>query len=132
MYGDDMDRRSILGACTTIALGLALFGITAGAIARAAEIGLLCVVALHPEIDALIPDFEKSSLVGWRLRPISQRLVNLIEASDAQQFTYLLAPWGIMARLPSCAVTVAIHIAFCVVRWLSPLTPQGVVRVTGG
>jgi len=29
--------------------------------ARAAEIKLLCAVALHPAIDALIPDFEKSS-----------------------------------------------------------------------
>jgi molybdate transport system substrate-binding protein len=43
-----------------MALGLALFGITAGSIARAAEIMLLCAVALHPAIDALIPDFEKS------------------------------------------------------------------------
>src|SRR4249919_2345831 len=54
-----MNRRSILTA--TIALGLALFGISAGTIARAAEIRLLCAVALHPAIDALIPDFEKSS-----------------------------------------------------------------------
>ena len=56
-----MNRRSILSACATIALGLALFGISAGTIARAAEIRLLCAVALHPAIDALIPDFEKSS-----------------------------------------------------------------------
>ena len=56
-----MNRRSILSACATIALGLPLFGITAGTIARAAEIKLLCAVALHPAIDALIPDFEKSS-----------------------------------------------------------------------
>src|SRR5262249_25872000 len=38
-----------------------LFGTTAGTIARAAEIRLLCAVALHPAIDALVPDFEKSS-----------------------------------------------------------------------
>ena len=56
-----MNRRTILSACATIALGLALFGITAGTIARAAEIKLLCAVALYPAIDALIPDFEKSS-----------------------------------------------------------------------
>src|SRR5215216_3934525 len=56
-----MNRRSILSVSATIALGLALFGITAGTIARAAEIRLLCAVALHPAIDALIPDFEKSS-----------------------------------------------------------------------
>ena len=56
-----MNRRSVLSACATIALGLALFGITAGTVARAAEIRLLCAVALHPAIDALIPDFEKSS-----------------------------------------------------------------------
>jgi molybdate transport system substrate-binding protein len=59
--GGDRNGRSILSACATIALGLALFGITAGTIARAAEIKLLCAVALHPAIDALIPDFEKSS-----------------------------------------------------------------------
>ena len=56
-----MKRRSILSVSATIALGLALFGITAGSTARAAEIRLLCAVALHPAIDALIPDFEKSS-----------------------------------------------------------------------
>src|ERR1700752_3052902 len=55
-----MNRR-ILSVSATIALGLALFGITAGTFARAAEIKLLCAVALHPAIDALIPDFEKSS-----------------------------------------------------------------------
>jgi molybdate transport system substrate-binding protein len=56
-----MSRRSILRVSATIALGLALFGITAGAVARAAEIRLLSASALHPAIDALIPDFEKSS-----------------------------------------------------------------------
>src|SRR5215216_202989 len=56
-----MNRRSILSVSATIALGLALFGITAGTIARAAEIRLLSASALHPAIDALIPDFEKSS-----------------------------------------------------------------------
>ena len=56
-----MNRRSIPSVSASIALGLALFGISAGTIARAAEIRLLCAVALHPAIDALIPDFEKSS-----------------------------------------------------------------------
>ena len=56
-----MNRRSILNVSATIVLGLALLGITAGSTARAAEIKLLCAVALHPAIDALIPDFEKSS-----------------------------------------------------------------------
>jgi molybdate transport system substrate-binding protein len=56
-----MSRRSILRVSATIALGLALFGITAGAVVRAAEIRLLSASALHPAIDALIPDFEKSS-----------------------------------------------------------------------
>jgi molybdate transport system substrate-binding protein len=55
-----MNRRSILSVFATICLGLALFGITAGS-ATAAEIKLLCAVALHPAIDAVIPDFEKSS-----------------------------------------------------------------------
>ena len=56
-----MNRRSILSVSATIALGLALLGNTAGSTARAAEIKLLCAVALNPAIDALIPDFEKSS-----------------------------------------------------------------------
>ena len=56
-----MNRLSTLSVSTTIALGLALFGITAGSTAGAAEIKLLCAVALHPAIDAMIPDFEKSS-----------------------------------------------------------------------
>ena len=56
-----MKRRSILSVSATIALGLALFGITAGSTARAAEIKLLCAVALQPAMVALIPDFEKSS-----------------------------------------------------------------------
>jgi molybdate transport system substrate-binding protein len=56
-----MDRRSILSVSATIALGLALLGITAGSTARAAEIKLLCAVALHPAFDVLIPDFERSS-----------------------------------------------------------------------
>jgi molybdate transport system substrate-binding protein len=55
-----MNRRSILSVFATISLGLALFG-TAGSTARAAEIKLLCAVALHPAIDVLVPDFEKSS-----------------------------------------------------------------------
>src|SRR5215467_6967410 len=58
---DKMNRRSILSVSATAALGLAWFGIAAGNTARAAEIKLLCAVALHPAIDALIPDFEKSS-----------------------------------------------------------------------
>src|ERR1700720_313666 len=61
VWRDEMNRRSILSVFATISLGLALFGLTAGSTARAAEIKLLCAVALHPAIDALIPDFEKSS-----------------------------------------------------------------------
>ena len=56
-----MNRRGILSVSATIALGLALFGLTAGSTARAAEIRLLCAVALQPAMVALIPDFEKSS-----------------------------------------------------------------------
>jgi molybdate transport system substrate-binding protein len=56
-----MNRRSVPSVSATIALGVVLFGITAGTIARAAEIRLFCAVALHPAIDALIPGFEKSS-----------------------------------------------------------------------
>ena len=56
-----MKRRSILSVSGTIGLGLALFGITAGSTAIADEIKLQCAVALHPAVDALLPDFEKSS-----------------------------------------------------------------------
>src|SRR4051812_7317485 len=56
-----MKRRSILSVSAKIAAGLALFGITAGSTARAAEIKLLCAVALQPAMIALIPEFEKSS-----------------------------------------------------------------------
>lgn len=56
-----MNRRRILTVSTTISLGLALLGIAAGSAARAAEIKLLSASALHPVVDALIPDFEKSS-----------------------------------------------------------------------
>src|SRR5262249_40311113 len=55
-----MNRRSFLSISAAIASGLA-FSITAGTIASAAEIRLLSASALHPAIDALIPDFEKSS-----------------------------------------------------------------------
>src|SRR4051794_28536850 len=61
VWRDKMNRHSILNVSATIALGLALFGITTGSTARAAEIKLLSASALHPAIDALIPDFEKSS-----------------------------------------------------------------------
>src|SRR6478735_12487312 len=56
-----MNRRSILSVFATISLGLALFGVTGGSTARAAELKLLSASALHPAIDALVPDFEKSS-----------------------------------------------------------------------
>src|SRR3954471_5234131 len=56
-----MNRRSTLSFFATSALGLALLGITAGSTAGAAEIKLLCAVALQPAFDALIPEFEKSS-----------------------------------------------------------------------
>jgi molybdate transport system substrate-binding protein len=56
-----MNRRSILRFFATIAVGHSLLGAMAGSMASAAEIKVLSAVALHPAIDALIPDFEKSS-----------------------------------------------------------------------
>lgn len=53
-----MDGRTLISLTAAIGLGLAL---TAGSAARAAEINLLSASALHPAIDALIPDFEKAS-----------------------------------------------------------------------
>src|SRR5215813_6016518 len=61
VWRDEMNPRSILSVAAPIALGLAVFGIAAGSAARAAEIKLLCAVALQPAMVALIPDFEKSS-----------------------------------------------------------------------
>jgi molybdate transport system substrate-binding protein len=56
-----MKRRSALSVSALMALGVALFGVIAGSTARAAEIKLLCAVALQPAMVVLIPDFEKSS-----------------------------------------------------------------------
>jgi len=56
-----MNRRDMLSASAKIVLGLALLGISGGIAAKAAEIKILSASALHPAIDALIPDFEKSS-----------------------------------------------------------------------
>jgi molybdate transport system substrate-binding protein len=56
-----MKMPGILNVAATIAFGLSLFGIAGSSTAGAAEIKLLCAVALHPGMAALIPDFEKSS-----------------------------------------------------------------------
>lgn len=56
-----MKRRSISRISAEITLGLVLLGTTYGSMANAAEVGLVSASALHPAIDALIPDFEKSS-----------------------------------------------------------------------
>jgi molybdate transport system substrate-binding protein len=56
-----MKRCSFLSAFAAISFGLAVFGITSGSTAKAAEIKLLSAVALHPAFDLLIPDFENSS-----------------------------------------------------------------------
>jgi molybdate transport system substrate-binding protein len=56
-----MNRRSIRSVSATIVLGLALLGFTAGSAARAAEIKLLCPVALQSGMVVLTPHFEKSS-----------------------------------------------------------------------
>lgn len=56
-----MKQRSISHISATITLGVVLLDITDGSMATAAEVALLSASALHPAIDALIPDFEKSS-----------------------------------------------------------------------
>lgn len=56
-----MNWRNLLRVLAGVVLGLACLGIADGVAARAAEIKLLSASALHPAIDALIPDFEKSS-----------------------------------------------------------------------
>jgi molybdate transport system substrate-binding protein len=60
-YGGDRMSQSILSVSATLALGLALLGVASGTSATAADIKLLSASALHPAIDALIPDFEKVS-----------------------------------------------------------------------
>lgn len=88
-----MNPRSILSVSATIALGLALFGITAGSTARAAEIKLLCAVALHPAIDALIPDFEKSS--GHKVTityGTAGAVVNRVQKGEAADIVISAAP----------------------------------------
>src|SRR5439155_25598358 len=67
LKGNTMKRRSILSVSTKIVLGLALFGIAAGSTARAAEIKLLCAVAVQPAMVALIPDFEESAAHKGRI-----------------------------------------------------------------
>lgn len=61
-----MNRRNLLCTFAGVAIGLVSFGVTAGAAAEATELKLLSASALHPAIDALIPDFEKSS--GYKVR----------------------------------------------------------------
>ena len=57
-----MNRRNILSVSAKIVFGTCLSWCHCrGVAARAAEIKLLCAVALHPAIDVLIPDFENSS-----------------------------------------------------------------------
>jgi len=56
-----VNRFNTLAANATVALGLALFAMTGGSTAAAADIKLLCASALHPAVDVLVPDFEKSS-----------------------------------------------------------------------
>jgi molybdate transport system substrate-binding protein len=56
-----MNRRNFLSAPASVLLGLVVLSISLGAAARAAEIKLLSASALHPAVDALLPDFEKST-----------------------------------------------------------------------
>jgi molybdate transport system substrate-binding protein len=56
-----MNRHNLLSTYVGVAIGLVSLGLTVGAAAKAAEVKLLSASALHPAIEALIPDFEKSS-----------------------------------------------------------------------
>jgi molybdate transport system substrate-binding protein len=56
-----MYRHSIRRVSSAIVSGFFLVGIATGSTAKAAEIKALCASALHPAIDALMPNFEKSS-----------------------------------------------------------------------
>src|SRR5829696_9107998 len=54
-------NRTAMSVSTTVAFVLTLFGVAAGTRASGAEIKLLSASALHPAIDVLMPEFEKSS-----------------------------------------------------------------------
>src|SRR6266576_989941 len=77
-----MNRLSILTVSATIALGLV--GTAAGS--TAAEIKVLCAVALQPAMVALIPDFEKSSghkvTIGYGTAGVVAERVQKGEAAD--------------------------------------------------
>src|SRR4051794_33443256 len=60
-HGENMNWRSIVSVSAKIVLGIALLEITGGMAVTAAELKLLSASALHPAIDELVPDFEKSS-----------------------------------------------------------------------
>ena len=56
-----MNPTNVLSVSAMLVSALALFGITVATTVSAVEIRLLSASALHPAIDALIPDFEKST-----------------------------------------------------------------------
>ncbi|OSI22514.1 MULTISPECIES: molybdate ABC transporter substrate-binding protein [Bradyrhizobium] len=56
-----MYRQKLRSTFAGVAMGLVSLGTTMGAVAGAADLKLLSASALHPAIDDLIPDFEKSS-----------------------------------------------------------------------
>jgi molybdate transport system substrate-binding protein len=56
-----MHRHSIRSVSSAIVRGFFLVCMIAASTAKAAEIKVLCASALHPAIDALMPNFEKSS-----------------------------------------------------------------------
>jgi molybdate transport system substrate-binding protein len=56
-----MDHHRIQAVFVTLSIHLAALGISAWSSATAAELKLLCAVALHPAIDVLIPTFEKDT-----------------------------------------------------------------------
>src|SRR5690242_2076746 len=97
-----MNRRSILSFSATIAL----LGITAGRTASAAEIKLLCAVALQPAMAALIPDFEKAS--GHKVTidyGTAGGVTNRVQKGEAADVVISAAP--LMAQLQAQGKVVA-------------------------
>jgi len=111
-----------------IALGLALFGITAGSTARAAEIKLLCAVALHPAVDVLIPDFEKSSGHKGRIRKRGR--YPDISSADAFKRT-MLAARSIAYPDPAGGGASSIYLASLLERLGVAATPDSRLDRTG-
>lgn len=88
-----MKQRSLLSVSAKIALGLASYGITMASTAVAAEINVVCAVALQPAMVTLLPDFERSS--GHKVTiayGTAGAVANRVQKGDAADVVITAAP----------------------------------------